>query len=236
MKYEPVLKKATFLRRYKRFLADVVLDGVQLTVHCPNTGSMRNCMEEGSDCWLSDSKNPKRKYRYTWELATTATGDIAGINTLRANPLVEEALNNGVIAELPFESLRREVPYGEGSRVDFLLQCAAPEGVMQACYVEVKSVTLGLGQGLGVFPDAPSERARKHLQALMAVKRQGARAVLLYCVQHNGIRSVAPADDVDPRYGVLLRQAYDEGVEIIAYAADLSAQESVLTHALPVIL
>ncbi len=233
MKYEPILKKATFLRRYKRFLADVILDDVPLTVHCPNTGSMRNCAEEGSDCWLWDSQNPKRKYRYTWELATTATGDLAGINTLRANTLVEEALNSGLIAGLPFERLRREVAYGEGSRVDFLLT-GADGASSPPCYLEVKSVTLGLGEGVGVFPDAPSERARKHLHALMAMKRQGARAVLLYCVQHSGICSVAPADDVDPQYGALLRQASNEGVEIMAYGAELSASEIVLTRAVPI--
>ncbi len=232
MKYEPVLKKATLLRRYKRFLADVILDGETITVHCPNTGSMRNCVVEGSPCWLSDSQNPKRKYRYTWELATTTTGDLAGVNTLRANRLVEEALSQGVIRELPFEHLRREVAYENGSRVDFLLQ----QPKTGACYVEVKSVTLGLGNGVGEFPDAPSERARKHLQDLMAVKRQGARSVLLYCVQHSGIRSVAPADDVDPKYGALLREAHKAGVEILAYGADISVQEIQLTHALPVVL
>jgi sugar fermentation stimulation protein A len=232
VKFEPALKQAVLLRRYKRFLADISLpDGTVTTVHCPNTGSMTNCLVEQSPCWYSTSDNPKRKYAHTWELASTPCGHWAGINTGRANALVEEALLAGVVSELKgFDSLQREVRYGvEKSRVDFLLQFGS-----QPCYVEVKSVTLGEADGCGYFPDAVSERGRKHLRELAQIAQTGARAVLLYCVQHTGITCVRPADTIDPAYGRTLREAMDVGVEVIAYRAAITPEEIVLRDPLPV--
>ncbi len=232
MRFTPALKQGVFLRRYKRFLADVVLDGVELTVHCANTGSMKNCIVEGSPCWLWDSQNSRRKYRFTWELATTTTGHLAGINTARANQLVVEAIGLGAIGELnAYDSLRREVKYGDNSRIDILLSAARSR-----CYVEVKSVTLGVGGGLGLFPDATSKRAARHLSELVKMKAQGHRAVLLFCVQHSGIDRVAPADDIDPVYAAALRSAVRAGVEVIAYRASVGSLESCLENAVPVIV
>lgn len=123
MKFSPELIKGVLVRRYKRFLTDVLIEGELVTVHCPNTGGMTNCVVEGSPCWLTDSNNPKRKYRYGWELATTSTGHLAGINTLRANALVNEAIENGVINELQgYNDLQTEVKYGDSSRIDVLLK------------------------------------------------------------------------------------------------------------------
>ena len=115
MLIQPALREATLLRRYKRFLADIRLaDGREVTIHCPNTGSMKACIAEQSPCWFSESDNPKRKYPYTWELATTPHGDLAGINTGRANALVVEAINNSVVDSLRgYEQLQTEVRYGE---------------------------------------------------------------------------------------------------------------------------
>lgn len=234
MRFEPPLKPATLLRRYKRFLADVALpDGSEMTLHCPNTGSMANCVVPDSICWYSLSANPKRKYPGTWELATTPCSHWAGINTGRANRLVEEALHGGVISELAdFDNLQREVRYGsENSRVDFVLQYGS-----RKCYVEVKSVTLGEEGGRGWFPDAVSARGTRHLRELMEVAAQGHRAVLLYCVQHTGIERVYPADHIDPIYGRTLRQAAAQGVEVLAYGAAISPQEICLRHPLPVVL
>ncbi len=232
MKFDPPLVTATLLRRYKRFLADVELAGERITVHCPNTGGMTNCVVEGAICWLRDAQNPKRKYRYGWELATTSTGHIAGINSVRANALVEEGVLSGVITELAgYSELKREVKIGEKSRLDFLLT----EGE-QKCYVEVKSVTLGMGDGVGLFPDAKSERAVRHIDELVQIKRLGDRAVLLFCVQHTGIERVLPADEIDPGYGAALRRAAREGVEILAYRADINELEIRLSRAIPVLL
>lgn len=232
MKYQPPLKPATLLRRYKRFLADITLaNGEEVTIHCPNTGSMKNCIVEGSPCWYSVSDNPKRKYPYTWELATTPSGHLAGINTGLANKLVKEAIENGLVSELSgYDQLRSEVKYGEEkSRIDFLL---TGEG-RRDCYVEVKSVTLMEESGQGLFPDAVSQRGSKHLRELMAMVEQGHRAVLFYCVQHTGIERVSPAAQIDPVYAQTLAQAIDAGVEVIAYKARISPEEISLVDAIP---
>jgi len=214
----PVLIEATLVKRYKRFLADVELDsGEPITVHCPNTGAMTGCADAGSRVWLSTSNNPKRKYRHSWELARNAEGQMICIHSARANEIVREAIEIGVVDALKgYQNLRQEVPYGdEKSRIDLLL-----EGEKGCCYVEVKSVTLLIDDaGQGVFPDAVSDRGRKHLRELMAMKALGHRAVLLFCVLHSGIKWVAPADLIDPKYGDTFRQALAEGVEILAYKA-----------------
>lgn len=224
---------AELLKRYKRFMADVRMeDGHVLTLHCPNTGSMRNCVVPASACWYSTSDNPKRKYPHTLEVVTTPSGHLAGVNTGRANNLVERAIVSGVIQELQgYATLRREVVFGEEkSRVDFVLEDSATDP--RKCYLEVKSVTLMEGAGQGLFPDAISERGSKHLRELMAMARLGHRAVLLFCVQHTGVQWVEPADAIDPIYGKTLREAVQNGVEVLAYCAEIKPADAViaLTH------
>ncbi len=231
---EKCWRQGRLLRRYKRFLADIELeDGEATTIHCPNTGSMKNCVLPGSACWFSTSANPKRKYPHTWELATTPGGFLAGVNTGRANKLVEAAIADGTIAELQsYRQVRREVRYGnEKSRIDLLLE----DGDRQ-CFVEVKSVTLMEEPGQGLFPDAVSSRGSKHLRELVSVVEEGQRAVLVFCVQHTGIEWVEPADAIDSLYGQTLRRAAEAGVEILAYGADIVPEraEVVLRRALPV--
>ncbi|MBB3169307.1 DNA/RNA nuclease SfsA [Simiduia aestuariiviva] len=233
MQFDPPLIEGRLVKRYKRFLADVVTDTNEaITIHCPNTGSMRACLSEGAPCWYSKSDSKTRKYPHTWEIATTPDGFLAGINTHRANGLVEELLVTGgepTLAE--YGQLQREVKYGEEkSRIDFLLR---GEGLPD-CYVEVKNVTLHEGGGLGLFPDAVSERGAKHLRELASMVALGHRAVLLFCVQHTGVTRVAPADAIDPRYGALLREVAAKGVEVLAWGARLSAREISLVTPLPV--
>lgn len=239
MEYQGKLRPATLLRRYKRFLADIRLpSGEEVTIHCPNTGSMKNCVLEESPCWYSESDNPKRKYSYTWELATTPGGYFAGINTGLANKLVKEAIENDVVKELRgYENLKAEVKYGqERSRIDFLLSSHGKPD----CYIEVKSVTLHMGEGQGLFPDAVSDRGAKHLRELITMVEEGNRAVLLFCVQHSAIERVAPADEIDPIYGNTLREAVDKGVEVLAYRAYFSieqnCQEVTLVDTIPVVI
>ncbi|MFC6978373.1 DNA/RNA nuclease SfsA [Microbulbifer taiwanensis] len=223
------LQQATLMRRYKRFLADIETpSGETFTIHCPNTGSMKNCWVENTPCWYSDSGNPKRKYRHTLEVTTTPEGALAGVNTGRANALVEEAITNGIITELQgYDELRREVRYGdENSRIDLLL--SGPQG---DCYVEVKNVTLAEG-GRGLFPDAVSSRGAKHLRELQKLAGNGVRAVLFYCVQHTGIETVEAAREIDPEYAQTLDAAVAAGVEVIAYRASISAEEIVLAEAI----
>lgn len=229
MEFTPPLQQGILLRRYKRFLADVQLsDGSEITLHCPNTGSMRNCLYPGETVWFSTSDNPKRKYAHTWELMTTPDAGLIGIHSGQANTLAEEAINKGIIKELTgYDSLSREVKYGdENSRIDILLQGAQKP----ACYIEVKSCTL-LEDGQGYFPDAVSLRGQKHLRELMHMVSQGHRAVLLFVVQHSDIFSVAPAAHIDPEYAKLLKMAVLAGIEVLAYRCKISPTEIHLAQA-----
>jgi sugar fermentation stimulation protein A len=230
MKFDNPLIPATLLRRYKRFLADVELDsGEHLTVHCPNTGAMTGCAEPGSRVWLSHSDSKTRKYPHSWELVDTGAG-MACIHSARANAVVEEAVNAGLVEALAgYDSVRREVKYGEGSRADLML-----EGDSGRCFVEVKSVTLRLQDGSGAFPDAVSDRARKHLRELQAVAQAGERAVIFFCVFHEGIEAVVPAQDIDPAYCEALAEAQAAGVEAMAWRSAITPAGIELVSELPV--
>lgn len=237
MQWPSELKSATLIRRYKRFMADVELpDGQLLTLHCANTGSMRNCMAEGWQVWYSDSGNAKRKYPCSWELSETPVGDLICINTGQANRIVSEALLSKVVVELAaYETVQAEVKYGvENSRIDFLL--TAPR--LPDCYLEVKSATLldeQYGEGCGFFPDAVTTRGVKHLRELQQMVQQGHRAVLLFCVNHTGIQQVSPAAHIDQAYHDALVEAMASGVEVLAYQSEIDMQQIVLSHAIPVI-
>ena len=232
------LVHARLIKRYKRFLADVRLDNDEMiTVHCPNTGSMKNCVEENAEIWLSDSNNPKRKYRYTWEYLRTSRGHHIGVNAGKANQLVQSAIRDDLVEPLAgYDTIRPEVKYGdENSRIDLLLQ----DSKRQDCYVEVKSVTLledPPSSGIGYFPDAVSERGAKHLRELIKMSQSDARSVLFFCVQHTGIQEVRPADHIDREYGKLLREALDSGVEVLAYKVRKSNKGFRLWRDLPVIV
>lgn len=234
MKFPYPLQEGRLIRRYKRFLADIELsDGTHVTAHCPNTGSMRHCAEPGSRVWVWDSGNPKRKYPLTWELVEVDQQYLACINTGRANNLVAEAIAGGVIEQLAdYAELKKEVADGEGSRIDFLLQDPDKCSV----WIEVKNVTLLEERGWGSFPDAVTARGAKHLTALQHRVANGERAVLLFCVAHEGIERVRPADQIDPEYGRLLRQVVQAGVEVLAYRTRICPEQIQLVERLPVIL
>lgn len=241
MKFPEPLVEGRLIRRYKRFLADVRLsDGREVTAHCPNTGSMLGCQPTEGRVWLSESNNPKRKLRYTWELVETVPGMLACVNTARPNAQAQEAIGAGRVGPLTgYQHCRPEVKYGsERSRIDLLLSGHEAE---PDAWVEVKNVTLA-ENGQGFFPDAVTERGQKHLRELMAQVAGGDRAVLFFVVNHTGIETVRPADHIDARYGQLLREACDAGVEVLAYRAALGdgagnpSGELTLTESVPVIL
>lgn len=233
MRFEPALETGRLLRRYKRFLADIETpDGELLTIHCPNTGSMFNCMSEGGRVWFSRSNDPKRKLPGTWQISETPQGRLALINTGWANKLVEEALLAGVVEELRgFTALKREVPYGdESSRVDFRLDYPAGPA-----FVEVKSVTLGYADtAIAAFPDAVTQRGAKHLRELATLARAGTRSVLLYCVNLTGIEGVRPAAEVDSAYAAALVEAVAAGVEVLAYGVQLTPDQVFVSQKLAV--
>jgi len=209
------------IRRYKRFLADVELDdGAKLTAHCPNSGSMLGCVGEGLPVQLSISDDPQRKYPHTWEMVHNGVCWI-GINTQRANPVVEEAIRDGLIEELHgFDELRREVKLGETSRIDFAIDTGA-----QRTWIEVKNVTMVDDDGRFAFPDAVTSRGAKHLRELSAAVAAGDRAVMLYLIQRSDGHGFTVADGIDPAYGEELRRAVAQGVEILAYRAEVRPEE-----------
>lgn len=218
------LQKATLIKRYKRFLADVLLDsGETITIYCPNTGAMTHCADGGDEIYFSESNNAKRKYKFTWELTHTKAGHWICIHSQLANQMVADALQAEHIPELRFyEHAQAEVKYGsENSRIDFLLRS---EG-RRDCYVEVKSCTLldeSFASGQGFFPDTVSLRGQKHLRELMEMKALGFRAVLVFAVLHTGIKTVDAAKHIDPNYALLFEQAKQAGVEVITYHAPIA--------------
>ena len=222
------LIRGILIRRYKRFLADVRLaDGEVVTVHCTNTGSMLGCMRPGSAVLISRSANLNRKLAYTWEMIRIKRAWV-GINTMHPNRLVAEAVAAGMIPELcGYETIRREVKVSAHSRLDLCL-----EGNGGRCYVEVKNVTVSF-DGAAAFPDAVSERATKHLQELIRLKRRGHRAVAVFVIQRGDCSYFRPADEIDPEYGRWLRRAVNAGVEVLPYVAKVNPLRILLTSKIP---
>ena len=224
MRFTSELIPGVLLQRYKRFLADVRLStGEIVTVHCTNTGSMLGCNEPGSSVLVSRSESKGRKLAYTWEMIEIQRRWV-GINTFHPNRLAAEAIEAGIIKELRgYKAIRREVNVGSHTRLDLCL-----EGRAGRCFVEVKNVTLCLG-GAAAFPDAVSERATKHLRALMRLKRRGDRAAVLFVIQRGDCAYFRPADEIDPEYGRSLRHAVKVGVEPLAYVARVTPKGIILT-------
>ncbi len=229
MEFENLLIEGTFIQRYKRFLADVKFaNGRETTVHCPNPGSMLGLIESGSKVYVSDSQNPKRKLRYTWELVE-ANQTLVGINTNRTNRLLEEAINKGIIAELSdYDEIQREVNIGQKSRFDLLLR-----GNGQPCIVEIKSVTLKK-DGKALFPDSVTKRGARHVRELIESTRNGYRAVVCFVIQRNDTAVFSPAWDIDPDFSKILKTAQKKGVEIYAYQAEVTHQSIEITTSIPV--
>jgi sugar fermentation stimulation protein A len=236
MRFPTPLIPAILVRRYKRFLADVVLpSGEQITVHVANPGAMTGLMAPGARIWLSRSNNPKRKLAHSWELVEVDLGaglELAGINTAYPNLLVAEALALGAIPELAgYGSVRREVKYGKNSRIDLLLEAAG----RAPCYVEVKNVHLMRQPGLAEFPDCVTARGAKHLDELAAMVAAGARAVMLYVIQIGSADRFALADDIDAAYAAAFDRARARGVEAIAWRCALTPEAITVATAVPIV-
>ncbi len=231
MRFTRDLIPATLLRRYKRFLADVELgDGSMLTVHCPNPGRMTSCAEPGRPVWISDSGNPKRKLRYSLEMVRMGRTWV-GVNTANPNPAMAGFIRRGRIPELAgYDEIRPEVRAGK-SRIDLRLRDVG--GKRADCYVEIKSSTLRVGEH-AAFPDAVTERGRKHLGELAALVGEGHRGVIFYFVGRADCRRFRPADEIDPAYGAALREAVAAGVEALAYRMRFSRRRIELKGRLPI--
>lgn len=225
MEFSPPLVKARLVKRYKRFLADILLeDGSESVAHCANTGSMLGLCEPGSTIYVAPNTNPKAKLDYRWEMIDVGSS-LVGINTSRANAIVEEAIEENLIAELlGYTSLKREVKYGENSRIDILLSGPTDDKTPDICYVEVKSVTLKSG-AQARFPDAVTTRGAKHLAELTQMVNQGHRAVMLFLIQRGDCTSFSVAGDIDPNYAEALSAARNAGVEILVYDCTVTQAE-----------
>ena len=235
MRFPAPLLPATLVKRYKRFLADVVLpSGETMTVHCANPGSMIGLAAPGARVWLSKSANPKRKLAHSWELIEVDFGtgaELVGINTAHPNSLAAEAIAAGAIAELAgYGTVRREVKYGRNSRVDFLLEHAS----RPPCYVEIKNVHLMRQPGLAEFPDAVTKRGAKHLGELADMVAQGHRAVMLFLIQIGSARRFVLARDIDPGYGKAFDRARAAGVEAVAYRCGITRDGIEVVEPVPI--
>lgn len=217
MKWDTPLTEAILIKRYKRFLADVNLEGEIIMAHVPNTGSMTGCWGPDWKCALSKSANPKRKMPYTLEFTHNGESWI-GVNTANANKLAHHWLKSDLIPELTgYKLIQPEKKIGD-SRIDFYLE-GHPN--LPPVYVEVKSVTLKL-HDVAQFPDAVTERGQKHLRELIKLKKQNMRAVMLYIIQREDVSSMKPAHSVDKKYGELLKEAHAAGVEILVYQCKMN--------------
>jgi sugar fermentation stimulation protein A len=235
MHFDSALIPATLVRRYKRFLADVVLEtGDVTTVHVANPGAMTGLDRPLSRIWLSDSGNPLRKYRCTWEMVETDLGsgpELVGVNTGQPHQLVAEAIAAGLIPELRnYPSIRREVKYGEKSRIDFLLD--GPQ--RGACYLEIKNVHLMRQRHLAEFPDCVTERGTKHMRELAQMRANGVRAVLLFVIQIPSANRFAVARDIDPAYGAAFDRARAAGVEMLAWRCNVNLDGIEMAAAVPI--
>jgi sugar fermentation stimulation protein A len=221
-----------FLRRYKRFFADIELDdGRVITAHCPNTGSLIGCLEEGRRAVLRDSENELRKMRYTFQ-AIHVGPTLVNVDTSLPNAAVFEAIASGLLPELAgYEEARREVVYGKNSRIDVLLTRKSGE----LCYVEVKNTTYAIGRA-AAFPDAVTERGLKHLGELTRMVKKGHRAVQFFFVSRDDVDCFRPADEVDREYANALRKAAKAGVEILAYSNRVRPDSIELHRKLEIVL
>jgi sugar fermentation stimulation protein A len=232
MRFARPLARGTLLRRYKRFLADVMLDdGQEVIAHCANPGAMLGLCDPGTTVWLEPNDDPRRSLRHAWRLVELGDGHMVGIDASLPNRVVAEALAAGGVPALAgYASVRPEVRYGTRSRIDFLL---TGPGLPDA-YVEVKNVHLRRQDGLAEFPDSVTARGTRHLGELAAVAAAGRRAVMLYLVQRTDCARFALAADLDPAYAAAFAAARAAGVEAIAHRCAIDREGVRLAEALPV--
>ncbi len=229
MKFNQSLQAAILIQRYKRFLADVETeDGRLLTVHCPNSGSMRGCSTPGSEVMISRSDNPKRKYPHTLEMVKVDASWV-GVNTALTNHLAADAFARGVVTEIgTVDHIQREVKTSPRTRLDFLLQQGE-----RKIYVEVKNCSL-VENDVALFPDAVTVRGTKHLHELLSLKKAGFEAAVLFCVQRQDGHFFAAARHIDPEYADTLSLVHRHGVLVLAYEAEVTPEAIEIVGPLPV--
>ncbi|MBW4709448.1 DNA/RNA nuclease SfsA [Roseobacter sp. YSTF-M11] len=233
MRFQTDLVPARLTRRYKRFLADCVLEdtGTEITAHCANPGSMMGLADPGTRVWLEPNDDPKKKLKYGWRLVDHQNGHFTGVDTSLPNRALKAALQSRAVAPFAaYDTVRPEVKYGQNSRIDFLLSAAGQPDL----YLEVKSVTLSRQTALAEFPDSVTARGAKHLAELAQMVGDGHRAAMLYLVQRSDCTRFTLAEDIDPTYADAYRAARTAGVETFCYGTNISPVGVTLADALEI--
>ena len=215
MKFNSLLIKGKLIRRYKRFFVDIKVNNRVVTSHCPNTGSMMGLLDKGNQVWISKNDNPKRKLKFTLEMIKVKN-KIVGVNTHRANRIVEHALYNKLINEFKnIKKIKPEYKFSEDTRFDFLCDKKL---------LEVKNVTLFNGD-IAEFPDTVTERGSKHLKNLVNSIKLDYQPFVLFLTQIQGINNFRIAKNIDPEYMKNFLIAKKAGVKFLAYGCKLSSKE-----------
>ena len=218
MKYQNKIIIGSFIKRYKRFFADIKLDKETITAYCPNTGSLLGLLNEGSEVLIAILDNPKSKLKFRLE-AIKSGNEFVGINTSLPNDIVYNAIQNKkILKSLSYENLKKEVKYGKNSRIDILAQSS----IDKETFIEIKSVTLSRKKNLAEFPDAVTSRGSKHLIELSNKCIEGFNCYLVYLIQRKDIRNFSIAKDIDPEYYKNSLVAKKNGVKFIAFICDVN--------------
>ena len=217
MKYKEKILEGFFIKRYKRFFVDAVLDGNVITTYCPNTGSLRGMLNENAKVLIAKVDNPKAKLKYRLE-AIKHNGVYVGINTSLPNGIIFEAIKQKKILDNLQGEIKKEVKYGKNSRVDIFINNSKGKD----CFIEVKSVTLSRVKGLAEFPDAKTTRGSKHLIELGEMSKQGHDCYLVYLIQRKDINIFSIAKDIDEEYYKNSIIANKSGVKFIAFSCEVS--------------
>ncbi len=219
MKFNEILISGEFIKRYKRFFVDVRIGKEIVVAHCPNTGSMMGLMKKGNNVWLSKSKNPKRKLKYTLQIIEDQKSKV-GINTHLTNKIVLDALNNKLIKNFKnLDKIQQEVKFGQNTRFDFLIT-----EKYKKTFIEVKNVTLSRQKQIAEFPDAITSRGLKHIQELLKAKKKGYQIYLLFVIQRNDCNKFTLAKDIDPKYCELLLKAVKKNLKVLCYDCKFSSK------------
>ena len=216
MNFENELISGLFIKRYKRFFVDVIIDKKIVTAHCPNTGSMQGLLIKNNKLWLTKSNDPKRKLKYTLEIIES-NGSKVGINTHLTNKIVLDALNNNIIKNFKPVEIKTEIKFGDNTRFDFLIIESNSKK-----FIEVKNVTLSRTNKLAEFPDSVTSRGAKHIDELLKAKIKGYDIYLIFVIQRDDCDQFSIARDIDPKYADLLSDAVKKKLNIICYDCKFS--------------
>tara|TARA_B100002051_G_C16464414_1_gene500071 strand:+ start:32 stop:730 length:699 start_codon:yes stop_codon:yes gene_type:complete len=219
MNFEKILISGEFVKRYKRFFADIKINNKIVTAHCPNTGSMMGLLKKGNKVWLSESNNPKRKLKYTLQIIESEKSKV-GINTHLTNKIVFHALSSNLIKNFKnTDNIKQEVKFGENTRFDFMIS-----GNNKKSFIEVKNVTLSRKKGIAEFPDSVTARGLKHINELLRARKKGYEIFLLFIIQREDCKKLEIAKDIDFEYYKLLIKAVKKNLNVICYDCKFSSK------------